>query len=121
MNPTEAATVLAVAGAYDSRLTPPSADDAKMRSLAWSSALDSDMPVDWARQSVTRHYAESTKSIMPADLNTAWRKERIARLDADREARRNLEIEEAKRNAVPMPDDIRLKIEALRKKTIPNE
>lgn len=110
MTPREAASLLAIAGAYDQRLTPPSQEDAKARAVAWSAALDQDMPVEWARTQVTRHYAEKTTVLMPADMNTAWR---VQRRDIQRKAlqeERRREIEAARQNAVPMPDWVKARI-----------
>ncbi len=107
MTPREAASLLAIAGAYDQRLTPPSQEDAKARAVAWSAALDTDMPVEWARQQVTRHYAERTTVLMPADINTAWRVERRDMKRRALEDQRRLEIEASRADAVPMPDWVR--------------
>lgn len=116
MKPAEAGTVLAVASAFDARLTPRSDEDAEAKAYAWALALDSDMPTDWARRFVAKHYAEASTTIMPADVNAAWRRERRAMNDAERANRQKLEIEAAEANAVPMPDEIKNRIHALANK-----
>lgn len=116
MKPADAGTVLAVASAFDARLTPRSDEDAEAKAYAWALALDSDMPVDWARRHVAKHYAEASTTIMPADVNAAWRRERKTMKDAERERQRKLEIEAAESKAVPMPDEIKRRIHELANK-----
>lgn len=116
MKPAEAATVLFVAGVFDPRLAPPTVGEADVRAAAWSAALDSDMPVEWAREAVTKHYSESSTAIMPAALNTAWRTERRVRAEKARAEQQKRELEEAEAAAVPMPDELRAKIVNLRTK-----
>lgn len=102
MTPEQAARVLAVAGAYDARLTPPSHADAMARAVAWAEALHSEMPPEWAVREVIRHYAEQTGVLMPAHLNTAWRLHR--RAEAERKAARAaIDVPPG----VPMPDEVR--------------
>ena len=102
MTPEQAAKVLAVAGTFDARLTPPSREDALARAMAWAQALRADMPPDWAQQAVVAHYAEQTIPVMPAHLNVAWKAHR--RAEADRAATRAA-LDAA--GGVPMPDEVR--------------
>lgn len=94
--------MLAVAGAYDQRLTPPTREDAIARAVAWAQALHPAMPTEWAQQAVTRHYAEQTTVLMPAHLNHAWRAHRRAKAERDA-SRRALDTGEG----VPMPEHVR--------------
>jgi hypothetical protein len=112
MTPADAARLLAVAGTFDPRLRPPTPEDAEARSLAWAGALDADMSPEWAQRAVVKHYADTTEAVMPAHVNRAWRAHR--RAEAEREAsRRALDTVPG----VPMPDEIREQIAALRSKT----
>jgi hypothetical protein len=101
VNPREAATVLGVACAYDQRLNPPTDADAVARSAAWSEAL-SDMPVDFAIQTVVAHYAASTEAVMPAHLNAAWK--RHTTRESEKAQSRALRQAEG----TPMPESVRL-------------
>lgn len=103
MTPEQAAKVLAVAAAFDARLTPPTREDAAARALVWAQALQEDMTPEWAQQAVVSHYAESTAAVMPANLNSAWRVQR--RADAERRHREALLAIPA--DGVPMPDEVR--------------
>ena len=101
MTPAEAAKVLAIAAAFDGRLRPPSPADAQIRSVVWAEALD-DMPPAWAEKAVVTHYADETASLMPAHLNTAWRRHR----KAEAEQRHAYQLRAAP-DGVPMPPEVR--------------
>ena len=89
MTPQEASKVLAKAAAYDNRQPDQAA------ALAWSEALDRDLPLQDALRIVSEHYQDERTWIMPADINRRWRtlgKTRLAN---------------AERNGLPeAPDDI---------------
>lgn len=99
--------LLAVASALDTRLRPPSEADADVRAKAWAAALDDDMTTRYARDAVVAHYAESEKSIMPADLNRAWRAYRSQMREAERRRLDEVEKQRQELLAVPMPDAVR--------------
>jgi hypothetical protein len=67
MTPQEAAKVLAKAAAYDNRQP----NEAAV--LAWSEALDRDLPLADALRIVSEHYQDERAWIMPADINRRWR------------------------------------------------
>lgn len=67
MTPQEAAKVLAKASAYDNRQPNEAA------ALAWSEALDRDLPLPDALRIVGEHYRDERVWIMPADINRRWR------------------------------------------------
>ena len=67
MTPQEASKVLAKAAAYDNRQPDQSA------ALAWSEALDRDLPLPDALRIVSEHYRDERTWIMPADINRRWR------------------------------------------------
>lgn len=119
MNREHAARLLTIACAYDQRLKPPTKRDAEVRAHAWSVALDSRMPIEWAEQQVITHYAESTEAIMPAHLNKAFWSHRKTQLDLDAAKNTRLELEAVQ--GVPMPDEVRAQLEALRNKWASNE
>lgn len=68
MNNQEVAKVLTIIASVDDRFDPDTA-----RLGAWANILDSDMTYSFAVEAVTKHYANGTKTIMPADLNIPWR------------------------------------------------
>lgn len=109
MTPEEAAKVLAVAVTFDSRLNPQTPGDARLRAQAWSAALNSSMPPEWAQKAVVGHYSASREAIMPAHLNEAWKAHR-----ATERAREDNERLRAQRGlGVPMPAELRGAIRAL--------
>lgn len=67
MTPQEASKVLAKAAAYDNRQPDQAA------ALAWSEALDRDLPLPDALRIVSEHYQDERAWIMPADINRRWR------------------------------------------------
>lgn len=67
MTPQEAAKVLAKASAYDNRQPNEAA------ALAWSEALDRNLPLQDALRIVSEHYQDERTWIMPADINRRWR------------------------------------------------
>ena len=75
MNPAEATQVLAKAAAYDNRQPDQAA------ALAWSEALDRDLPLTDALRIVSEHYRDERAWIMPADINRRWRALGKARLE----------------------------------------
>jgi hypothetical protein len=107
MTPDEASLLLAVASAFDYRMTPPSVDDARIRARAWSEVLDDDLDFQDARQLVMRHYAENDESMTPARLNRSWRLLRKKRKDEATQERNRLREIEADLVASPMPDEVR--------------
>lgn len=113
MNPAEAAIVLSIAATLDPRLKPASPQDAELRAKAWSATLDEDMPLAFARDGVTGHYAESDRGVMPADLNRAWRNYRRDRASSEREDRERHALMSAEAMAVPMPEDVRRKMKEI--------
>ena len=84
MTPQEAAKVLGKASAYDNRQPNEAA------ALAWSEALDRDLPLPDALRLVSEHYQDERTWIMPADINRRWRtlgKSRLA--EAERKGLHN--------------------------------
>lgn len=67
MTPQEAAKVLAKASAYDNR------QPNEVAPIAWSEALDQDLPLAAALRIVSEHYRDERAWIMPADINRRWR------------------------------------------------
>ena len=67
MTPQEAAKVLAKAAAYDNRQPNEAAP------IAWSEALDRDLPLPDALRIVGEHYRDERTWVMPADINRRWR------------------------------------------------
>jgi hypothetical protein len=106
MTPDEVGSLLAIAAAFDLRLTPPSDADAMARAVAWSAALADDMDFYTARQFVIGHYASQDDLLTPAKLNRLWRLEETRRNEfAERERR-----ERASLVSVPMPAEIRKRL-----------
>jgi hypothetical protein len=114
MNPEECARLLAIAGTYDNRLTPPSKADAQARAVGWSKALDAAMPFEFAVDAIIHHYANQIVGLMPAHLNLEWRQHRKA--EAERNA--NARILED-RQGIPMPDYVREEFNRIMRGTHP--
>lgn len=77
MTPAQAATVLALAAAFDNRTV------GEANAIAWSEALDERVALDDAKQIVVDHYARTREWIMPSDINTAsaaLRRDRLSRM-----------------------------------------
>lgn len=75
MTPAQAATVLALAAAYDNRTV------GEANAYAWAQAIDDRVSLDDAKQIVVEHYAHTREWIMPADINSASAILRKGRLD----------------------------------------
>ena len=101
MTPNAAAHLLAIACTYDQRLKPPTAEDARARSVAWAAALHPTMTPEWAEKAIVDHYARRTDQIMPAHLNDAHR--------AYRDRQRSINQSRALQHStgVPMPASVR--------------
>lgn len=122
MNPQDTLMLLAAGSLLDARLGGGSDADKIGKALAWSVALDDDIPAEWARIAVAKHYAETTTTVMPADLNKAWRDHCKAVKAREREQRTRLELQRTAAEAVPMPDYVRVKLESLKNKwALPEE
>jgi hypothetical protein len=90
MKTTELAKLLTVAKATDSRI-----EATEFTVAAWSEILDPDLPYDFARIILARHYAESKWPLMPADIVSAWRTECDSRSNKE-----NLEQDRSERRAI---------------------
>lgn len=90
MSPAEIQALLMAAKALDDRVMPDQA-----RVAGWLGVIKPDLPFDFARDVLMRHYAESTDVIMPAHFNIAWSIERRAR---DRIAETNRRLAELEDN-----------------------
>lgn len=80
MKQAEVAVLLALANGHDQRH---GVDDVKVQ--AWWNLFEQeapDMPVDFARQAINRHYALFTDMLMPSHLVTAWKSYRQRKRDA---------------------------------------
>lgn len=102
MSPQDVAKLLTAIAAVDDRLDP---DEARV--TAWANILDSDMTYEFAIGLVKKHYGNSTKVMMPADLNLPWRN--------FRDQQRNIaEIEMAHDRKREISPETRKLIESLR-------
>lgn len=68
MDKKEIALLLTAIAAVDDRIDP---DEPRIE--AWTAILDKDMPLEFARDLMIKHYANTTKPMMPADFNSPWR------------------------------------------------
>ena len=98
MTKDEIAKLLVIAMGIDARLNAADQNAFIAKVEGWSLALSNSMTFEFARDSVGKHYANSTDSLMPANLNALWKSER------DRQP--VLTITD-KTEAVPMPDNVR--------------
>jgi hypothetical protein len=80
------------------------------------------MTLEWARTAIVGHYAESTSTIMPADVNRRWGIHRRQMAESSRREKMRMEIEQAKETAVPMPDTVRQMLADMRqRRRVPSE
>lgn len=86
MTPAQVSALLVIAKSVDDRVVP---DDA--RAVIWNELLAVDMPFEFARNVLMKHYGTLDKLIMPAHFNQAWEAERRAR---DRIAETNARLRE---------------------------
>lgn len=96
MRQAEIATLLALANGHDSRQR---VDDIRVQ--AWFDLMQQeapDMPYEYAREQVNRHYALMTDMLMPAHLITSWRNYKQRHRDRNAIPRGE---------GVPMPDYVR--------------
>lgn len=109
MSPEDCARLLAIAGTYDNRITPPTRSDAQARSIGWSKALDHDMNLEFAIEAIIDHYANETNSLMPAHINRAWRAHR----KAEAERRHAITAIPDNPDAIPMPESFKAELHRL--------
>jgi hypothetical protein len=79
MKPSDVAKLLEIVGYWDPWFRP---TDGMI--LAWTDILSAKAPtmgLDWAIERVRDHYSSSKKSLMPADLIDAWKRERERRIE----------------------------------------
>lgn len=76
MDKQQVAILLAGIASVDDRIDP---DDARLE--AWTAILDPDMTLEFARGLMIKHYANTTRPLMPADFNQPWRNFRQVELD----------------------------------------
>jgi hypothetical protein len=101
VNPAETAELLAFCAAFDRRTV------GRADVLAWTTVLaDTDFAA--AKAAVTRHYAEETRWIMPADIRQTVRKQRADTADDIQGAGQPAEIPDAD------PDDVPAYLAAIR-------
>lgn len=76
MDKQQVAILLAGIASVDDRIDP---DEARLE--AWAAILDPDMTLEFARGLMIKHYANTTRPLMPADFNQPWRNFRQVELD----------------------------------------
>ena len=79
MKRSEVAMLLTMAKAIDDRVV---IDEGRV--ISWEASLDADMPYEFAKQAMTRHYAERDIPVMPSHLNDPWKIEKRDRADRER-------------------------------------
>lgn len=108
MNKEEVSKVLLIAMAIDNRLNVSDKNLFVAKVEGWAMALSDSMTFEFARGAVGRHYANSTNTLMPADLNAFWRVE----LDRTKAAEKMAEIGQ-KSPAKGMPEEVRVYLRKL--------
>lgn len=102
MTPAEVSALLVAVRSVDDRIAD---DDARV--AAWSAILDSRVTVEHGLDAVVSHYKRETRVIMPADVNLHAKGLRQREV----EARQQQEITSGQ--GVPMPPEIRARLDAL--------
>ena len=95
MNLSDIALLLGYVGIYDLRVQ---VDELKVR--AWAESLDSDIPLQDAKEIVSYHYANHDQAINPSHLNRHWRARKSWANERLRGEAISREFEEAKQNAL---------------------
>jgi hypothetical protein len=103
MNKEEISKILMIAMAIDSRLNVSDKNLFVAKVEGWAMALSDSMTFEFAREAVGRHYAGSTNSLMPADLNGLWRVE----IDRTKSKQKMAEIS-PEGPLKGMPDEVRV-------------
>ena len=75
MTKEEISKILLIGMAIDPRLNATDKNIFLAKIEGWSMALSKSMTFEFAREAVGRHYANSSNTLMPADLNALWRVE----------------------------------------------
>lgn len=112
MTKEEVSKVLMIAMAIDNRLNVADKNLFVARVEGWSMALSKSMTFEFAREAVGRHYANSSNTLMPADLNALWRVE----VDRIKSSEKLSEIT-CEGPAIPMPDSLRVLMKSMGKIT----
>lgn len=102
MTPAEVSALLLAVRAVDDRIAD---DDARV--AAWSAILDDRVTLEHARQAVVAHYRQQTRVIMPADVNAH------AKALRDREHEQQQRMALTSGDGVPMPPEIRQRLDAM--------
>lgn len=109
MNASDTAKVFAYACLFDGRLQ---ADEGKI--MAWHTALDPEIPFEWAKYFVGLHYSRTDAVIQPSYFNKDWRIKR----DREREKQRTesffKELEDTK-SKVASPEKVDFYLAEIRK------
>ena len=103
MTKEEISKVLMIAMAIDNRLNVSDKNLFIAKVEGWSMALSKSMTFEFAREAVGRHYANSSNTLMPADLNVLWRVE----IDRIKSTEKLSEIT-CEGPKTPMPESLRV-------------
>ena len=112
MTKEEVSKVLMIAMAIDNRLNVSDKNLFVARVEGWSMALSKSMTFEFAREAVGRHYANSSNTLMPADLNALWRVE----VDRIKASEKIAQIG-PEGPAIPMPESLRVLMKSMGKIT----
>jgi hypothetical protein len=106
----EISKILMIAMAIDNRLNVSDKNLFIAKIEGWSMALSKSMTFEFAKEAVGRHYANSSNTLMPADLNALWR----VQVDRIKSNEKMLEIG-SEGPKTPMPDSLRVMIRSMGK------
>lgn len=107
MTKDEIAKLLVIAMGIDARLNAADQNAFIAKVEGWALALSNSMTFEFARDALGKHYAGSTDSIMPANLNSLWKVER------DKEPVRAIDDGQER---IFMPDNVRELLKEMKQK-----
>jgi vacuolar-type H+-ATPase subunit C/Vma6 len=108
MNKAEVGKVLAIAMSIDSRLNAADENAFRAKIEGWSLALSESMEFEFARDSIGKHYKNSTDSVMPAHLNAMWASHKSRQHEID-----NVRAIGSSPKSQGMPDEVRQKLKSM--------
>jgi hypothetical protein len=105
MNRAEVLQILVMASVIDPRVSRRTDAEKSAMADAWCGILDIEMPIQFAIETLKKHYQNKSDVIMPADLSVPWKAEKRYRQEKEFTAR---QLEAKRGNG--MPDEVRAEL-----------
>jgi len=105
MNRAEVLQILVMASVIDPRVSRKTDAEKSAMADAWCGILDIEMPLQFAIESLKKHYQNKSDVIMPADLSVPWKAEKRYRQEKEMTER---QLESKRGNG--MPENVRAEL-----------